>query len=50
MIARELASEPISTRVRELWNDMLDEVRAKLPSDGASEVDHYIYGLPKKTQ
>jgi hypothetical protein len=26
------------------------EVQAKLPSDGASQVDHYVYGLPKRDQ
>jgi len=27
---------------------MPDEVRSKLPRDGASEIDHYVYGLPKR--
>lgn len=40
----------ISSKIRELWNDMPAEVRAKLPSDGASQVDHYVYGLPKRDQ
>jgi hypothetical protein len=39
---------PISLKIRELWSDMPTEVRAKLPADGASQVDHYVYGLPKK--
>lgn len=42
--------KPISSKIRELWNDMPAEVRAKLPSDGASQVDHYVYGLPKGDQ
>lgn len=41
---------PVSEMIREIWADMPDEVRAKLPSDGAAEHDHYIYGLPKRRQ
>lgn len=39
---------PISEVVREIWADMPDDVRARLPRDGASQVDHYVYGLPKR--
>ncbi|HEV2961603.1 MAG TPA: hypothetical protein VG649_07250, partial [Candidatus Angelobacter sp.] len=39
---------PISLKIRELWSDMPTEVRAKLPADGAGQVDHYVYGLPKR--
>jgi len=40
---------PLSARIREIWADMPDEVRAKLPTDGATQHDHYIYGVPKRT-
>ncbi len=40
--------QPISQSIREIWSDMPDEVRSKLPRDGASEIDHYVYGLPKR--
>ena len=40
----------ISQTVREIWSDMSAEEQAKLPSDGASQVDHYVYGLPKRDQ
>ena len=40
--------QPISHAIREIWSDMPVEVRTKLPRDGASEIDHYIYGLPKR--
>jgi hypothetical protein len=40
--------EPISARIRQLWRDMPTEVGAKLPVDGASQIDHYVYGLPKR--
>lgn len=32
-----------------LANALPDEVVAKLPRDGASQHDHYIYGTPKRT-
>ena len=44
------ARTPLSARIREIWAGMPDEVRAKLPADGASQHDHYIYGVPKRTQ
>jgi hypothetical protein len=40
--------KPLSARIRDLWADMPSHIRAKLPADGASEVDHYVYGLPKR--
>jgi hypothetical protein len=42
--------EPLSARIRQIWSNMPDEVRAKLPADGASQVDHYVYGVPKRDQ
>lgn len=39
---------PISDAIGEIWSDMPEDVRSKLPCDGASQVDHYVYGLPKK--
>ena len=39
---------PLSAVFGEIWADMPDEVRAKLPSDGADQHDHYIYGTPKR--
>ena len=41
---------PLSARIREIWADMPDEVRAKLPADGSGQHDHYIYGVPKRAQ
>ena len=38
----------LSAILGEIWADMPDEVRAKLPSDGADQHDHYIYGTPKR--
>lgn len=41
---------PLSARIREIWADIPEEVRAKLPADGADQHDHYIYGVPKRAQ
>jgi hypothetical protein len=41
---------PLSARIRELWSDIPADVRAKLPADGASQIDHYVYGHPKRSQ
>jgi len=40
----------ISQIIRENMRDVPPDVLAQLPTDGASEHDHYIYGLPKKNQ
>jgi hypothetical protein len=42
--------KPLAARIREIWADMPDEVRAKLPADGAVQHDHYIYGVAKRAQ
>jgi len=41
---------PISEIVGDIWRDLPDDARAALPSDGAAQVDHYVYGLPKREQ
>jgi hypothetical protein len=41
---------PISEVVGEIWSDLPDDARAQLPADGAAQVDHYVYGLPKRDQ
>jgi hypothetical protein len=40
----------ISEVIRENMRDVPPEVLAQLPTDGASEHDHYIYGLRKRNQ
>ena len=32
------------------FGDMPEEVKNKMPVDGAEEHDHYIYGTPKKNK
>lgn len=46
-----------SREPRPIWEVMLDSIKdippeefAKLPKDGASEHDHYLYGHPKRNQ
>jgi hypothetical protein len=40
----------VSAMVREIWSDLPDDARVKLPTDGADQVDHYVYGVPKRDQ
>lgn len=47
----ELLDRParrISQRIAEIMADVPREEFAKLPKDGARQVDHYVYGLPKR--
>ena len=42
------ATRRISQRIAEIMADVPPEEFAKLPKDGARQVDHYVYGLPKR--
>lgn len=51
----EATQVPADTECRPIWDvitdltkDVPDEVFDRLPRDGASQVDHYIYGVPKR--
>lgn len=44
----EGTQQSVSAMFREIWSGMPDEVRAKLPRDGAEQIDHYVYGVPKR--
>jgi len=39
---------PIWEVISDIMKDVPDEVFERLPKDGASQVDHYIYGIPKR--
>jgi hypothetical protein len=39
---------PIWERIREISAEVPDEEWAKLPTDGSINVDHYLYGSPKR--
>ena len=43
-------SRHISEVIAEIMADVPPEEFAKLPKDGASEHDHYLYGHPKRNQ
>jgi hypothetical protein len=46
-IAGLQSAEPVSAKIRRIWEDLPPDARERLPADGASQVDHYVYGLPK---
>jgi hypothetical protein len=46
--AREARPKRISQVIAEIMSDVPAEELAKLPRDGASQIDHYVYGLPKR--
>jgi hypothetical protein len=51
VLAHELdpgASEPFWKAFTRRMHALPDEVFAALPSDGASEHDHYLYGSPRR--
>jgi hypothetical protein len=41
------AQRSVSESIREIWSDIPADLRAELPRDGASHVDHYVYGMSK---
>jgi hypothetical protein len=52
-----LQSEERRRDARPIWEVIADSMKdvpaddlAALPKDGASQIDHYIYGLPKRDQ
>jgi hypothetical protein len=40
--------KPIWEEIVELMQDVPDEEWAKLPTDGSENLDHYLYGAPKR--
>lgn len=45
----ETAQPPLWEQMLALTRDLPPEAFAGLPTDGASQHDHYIYGTPKRT-
>jgi hypothetical protein len=39
---------PIWEKIQAIMDDVPDEVLANIPTDGSINVDHYLYGAPKK--
>jgi hypothetical protein len=48
VLAPQEASKPIWEVAEELFGAIPDEELAQLPTDGATQHDHYIYGTPKR--
>jgi hypothetical protein len=46
--APQEAYKPIWERIRETFSNLSEEDLDSLPADGAAQVDHYAYGLPKR--
>ena len=44
----QAARKPIWEQFAEAFDDVPDEEIARLPTDLAAQVDHYVYGLPKR--
>ena len=42
------AHRPVSAMIREILGPVPPEELEKLPKDAASQIDHYIYGHPKR--
>jgi hypothetical protein len=42
-------SDEVLTMVETIWRDVPEEDLAKLPSDFSANLDHYLYGTPKRT-
>jgi hypothetical protein len=40
--------KPIWERFEEFADQMPDEIAVKLPTDGAAQLDHYLYGSSKR--
>jgi antitoxin component of MazEF toxin-antitoxin module len=49
-IVLQLARPPIWERILALTADAPPEELARLPADGAAQLDHYLYGTPKTQQ
>ena len=49
-IVLEAARAPIWERILALTADAPPDELAKVPTDGASQHDHYLYGTPKRPE
>lgn len=45
---QSLDTRPIWEVIQDNMKDVPPEDMAALPRDGASQIDHYVYGLPKR--
>jgi hypothetical protein len=42
-------SDEFLTMIEAIWRDIPEEDLAKLPPDFSANLDHYLYGTPKRT-
>lgn len=49
LLKRKRVDRPVWQMVEELLKDIPVEDLERMPTDGAEQHDHYIYGTPKKT-
>jgi len=47
-VAAERPLQAAANIILESMNDVPPEIMAQMPTDGASQHDHYIYGWPKR--
>jgi putative addiction module CopG family antidote len=48
VVQEQPAQKHIWEIAEELFGEIPDEELERLPTDGAAQVDHYVYGLPKR--
>jgi putative addiction module CopG family antidote len=48
LAGEETAGEPVWQRVLDLMKDVPDEVFDQIPADASAQLDHYLYGTPKR--
>lgn len=44
-----MVSDEVLTMVEAIWRDIPEADLAKLPPDFSANLDHYLYGAPKRT-
>jgi len=49
LLKRKRPVRPVWQVIEELLRDLPAEDLERMPTDGAEQHDHYIYGTPKKT-
>jgi hypothetical protein len=47
-VSEEAGDKPIWDVIDEIMRDVPEEVLRLLPTDGAAQHDHYLYGSPKR--